>query len=83
MSTAHAGVSPKAVNAGPVAGGGVFALFRVAGCALMASLELLVLWQERASQRRHLSRFDGHGLRDVGLSRAALAPEIRKPFWRA
>jgi uncharacterized protein YjiS (DUF1127 family) len=83
MSTAHAGVSPKAVNAGPVAGGGVLALFRSAWRALMASLELLVLWQERASQRRHLSMIDGPGLRDVGLSRADFAPEIRKPFWRA
>jgi uncharacterized protein YjiS (DUF1127 family) len=83
MNTAHAGVSPKAVIAEPVAENGVFALFHFAGCALMASLQLLILWQERASQRQHLSMIDGRGLRDVGLRRADLAPEIRKPFWRA
>jgi uncharacterized protein YjiS (DUF1127 family) len=83
MNTAQAGVPPKAVNAEPVVAGGGFALFRFAGCGLMASLELLILWQARASQRRHLSMMDHHGLRDVGLRRADLVPELRKPFWRA
>jgi uncharacterized protein YjiS (DUF1127 family) len=87
MNIAHAGASaaiaPKRLKAGPIVAGGVFALLRFAGCALTASLKPLVRWQDRASQRRHLSMIDGHGLRDVGLSRADLAPEIRKPFWRA
>ena len=52
------------------------------GRALSAGLERLLLWQERASQRHHLSMIDDDALRDVGLRRVDLASEIRKPFWR-
>ena len=87
MSTVHAAVpraiAPKPLEAGPVMAGGVLAHCRLAGRALIAVLELLMAWQERASQRHHLSMIDAHGLRDVGLTRADLAPEIRKPFWRS
>jgi uncharacterized protein YjiS (DUF1127 family) len=74
--------APKPVAAGPVMPRRVLALCRVAGRALLAILGLLVLWQDRASQRQRLSMIDDHGLRDVGLKRADLEPEIRKPFWR-
>ena len=62
--------------------GGVLALCRLARRALISVLERLLLWQERASQRHQLGMIEAHGLRDVGLTRADLAPEIRKPFWR-
>jgi uncharacterized protein YjiS (DUF1127 family) len=76
-------IAPKPVAAGPVMAGGVLVLRRFAGRALLAILDQLLLWQERASQRQHLSMIDGHGLRDVGLTRADLEPEIRKPLWRS
>ena len=57
--------------------------FRLARGAMAATLQQLLLWQERASQRHRLSMIDGQALRDVGLTRADLAPEIRKPFWRS
>jgi len=80
---APSAITPKPFATGPVTAGGVGALCRFAGRALVAVLELLLTWQERASQRHHLGMIDAHGLRDVGLTRADLAPEIRKPFWRA
>jgi uncharacterized protein YjiS (DUF1127 family) len=87
MNRIHIGVppasGPQPVAAGAVVAGGIPALIRFARRASMASLELLILWQDRASQRQHLSMIDGDVLRDVGLRRADLAPEIRKPFWRA
>ena len=53
------------------------------GRALSAGSARLLLWQERATQRHRLSMIDGDVLRDVGLWRADLAPEICKPFWRS
>lgn len=75
-------ITPKPVATGPVMAGGVLALCRLARRALISVLERLLLWQERASQRHHLGMIEAHGLRDVGLTRADLAPEIRKLFWR-
>ena len=43
----------------------------------------LLVWQERARQRRHLARLDDRLLRDVGLGRAEAEAEYSKPFWRA
>ena len=43
----------------------------------------LVLWQDRARQRAHLASLDHRMLRDIGLSRADVAGEASKPFWRA
>jgi uncharacterized protein YjiS (DUF1127 family) len=43
----------------------------------------LLLWRERARQRRALHRLDGHLLRDIGRSREAALREAGKPFWRA
>ncbi|MCH2395366.1 DUF1127 domain-containing protein [Oceanibaculum sp.] len=50
---------------------------------LVGIVDLLVAWQERATQRHHLAGLDERGLKDVALSRADIAPEIAKPFWRA
>jgi uncharacterized protein YjiS (DUF1127 family) len=41
----------------------------------------LVIWQERARERRRLASLDDHLLRDIGLSRGAIDREVRKPFW--
>ncbi|HEX2115744.1 MAG TPA: DUF1127 domain-containing protein [Alphaproteobacteria bacterium] len=41
----------------------------------------LVIWQERARERRRLASLDDYLLRDIGLSRSAIEREIRKPFW--
>lgn len=44
---------------------------------------LLVVWQRRYQERQALASFDDRRLDDVGLTRADLAGEIAKPFWRA
>jgi uncharacterized protein YjiS (DUF1127 family) len=80
---AQPAIIPKPVATGPVMAGGALARRRFAGRAPLAVLGLLLTWQERASQRHHLGMIDAHGLRDVGLTRADLAPELRKPFWRS
>ena len=36
----------------------------------------------RARQRRDLAALSEHSLRDIGLSRADVDFEVRKPFWR-
>ncbi|MGH6896953.1 MAG: DUF1127 domain-containing protein [Geminicoccaceae bacterium] len=41
----------------------------------------LLLWHERARQRRHLQYLSDHMLRDIGLSRADVLAEADKPFW--
>lgn len=41
-------------------------------------VEILLLWQRRASQRAAIS-----AVSDVGLSRFEVVWESRKPFWRA
>ena len=55
---------------------------RFARRVLSATVQQLLVWQERASERHHLMTIDDHGLSDAGLTRAALAREIGKPFWR-
>lgn len=40
-------------------------------------------WRARAVQRRHLREIDDHLLVDMGLSRADVERESRKPFWQA
>lgn len=36
----------------------------------------------RARERRDLAALSDHSLRDIGLSRADVELEIRKPLWR-
>jgi len=51
---------------------------------LLARLQALVaLWRERARQRDEFARMDERDLRDIGVSRADLAYQLSKPFWRA
>ena len=46
-------------------------------------IQLLLNWQERASQRRHLGSLGDRALKDIGLSRADAAGESARPFWRS
>ena len=50
--------------------------------AAAAFADLLYGWQERARQRHTLAGLDDRLLRDMGLSRADIAQESAKPFWR-
>lgn len=45
--------------------------------------ETLTVYQQRASERAALRSVDDHGLWDLGLTRADVWQECRKPFWRA
>ena len=45
-------------------------------------IELFIGWCETARQRRDLARLDDRDLHDLGLSRADVAAETSKPFWR-
>ena len=44
--------------------------------------QILILWQDRESQRRALEALDDRLLADVGLGRDHAAREAAKPFWR-
>lgn len=49
--------------------------------ALEIAFDRLALWQQRAYERHQLRMLDDHMLHDVGLSRADVEGEARKPFW--
>ncbi len=60
------------------------ALDVVAGLARLplAILETLLVWQERAQQRRHRAALDDRLLSDMGVSRTEAEREAAIPFWR-
>ncbi len=41
----------------------------------------LLSWQDRADQRASLASLDDHMLEDIGLTRADVYREYRKPLW--
>lgn len=41
----------------------------------------LLCWQSRAAERAHLAAMEPHMRRDMGLTDAEVAREVRKPFW--
>ncbi len=51
--------------------------------AATRALRTLLTWQERDRQRHALAQLDARMLKDVGLSRAEVDLELRKPFWHA
>ncbi len=57
------------------------------GGQALAALEtvgaVVLQWQRRAGARRHLRSLEDYAVRDAGLSRAAVALEGAKPFWRS
>jgi len=50
--------------------------------SLGRGIDHVLLWAERARQRRQLAELDAYMLRDIGLTRADVASEIRKSFWQ-
>lgn len=46
-------------------------------------IEAPIVWMERWEHRQKLRQLDDRLLRDIGLSRADIYREARKPFWRA
>lgn len=49
---------------------------------LLKTLEILIIWQERADQRRALGELNAHMLKDIGISASDAYREARKPFWQ-
>ena len=87
MNTGHdadalPAIAPARVVPWPDTAGAMFLPFAIARRALLAGFERLLLWQDRANQRCQLSMAEDHMLEDIGLTRAEVALEIRKPFWR-
>lgn len=50
---------------------------------LSAAVETVLLWQQRLVERHQLRGMSEQMLSDIGLSRADIELEARKPFWRA
>ena len=44
-------------------------------------VDILLVWEERSRQRRSLYCLDDRMLMDMGLTRADVERETRKPFW--
>ena len=55
---------------------------RSAASGLDTCLNVLLAWQDRDRQRRHLAELDDRLLKDIGLTSGDVARETRKPFWR-
>jgi uncharacterized protein YjiS (DUF1127 family) len=49
---------------------------------LRRAVDVLLIWRERARQRRQLRTLSDRMLRDIGLTRADVMAESSKPFWR-
>jgi uncharacterized protein YjiS (DUF1127 family) len=65
----------------PATTGAFFLPFAVARRALIAGFARLLLWQDRANQRHHLSMAEDRVFEGIGLTHAQVALEIKKPFW--
>lgn len=50
---------------------------------LARALDTVLLWHERARQRRQLLQLEDVMLRDIGVGRSDVMGEASKPFWRA
>lgn len=44
-------------------------------------VERLLTWQEAMAERQRLAELDDRQLRDIGLSRADIERELRRPLW--
>ena len=50
--------------------------------ALVSAWETLGTWHQRVQERAQLAAMDERSLLDMGISRADVWQECRKPFWR-
>jgi uncharacterized protein YjiS (DUF1127 family) len=50
--------------------------------SLDRAIRTIAICLQRSRTRRALAELSDHSLRDIGLSRADVLQEIRKPFWR-
>jgi uncharacterized protein YjiS (DUF1127 family) len=57
-------------------------LWARAGAAAGEAVTRLLVWHERARERRALLGLSDLQLRDIGISRADAGSEGDKPFWR-
>jgi uncharacterized protein YjiS (DUF1127 family) len=55
---------------------------RAGASGALGAVTLLLIWRERARQRRQLELLNDHMLRDIGLTRADVFAEASKPFWK-
>ncbi len=58
------------------------ALIRGLDRAFDRMAERLLTWQSRVAARRALESLDDRMLRDIGITRADVFIETKKPFWR-
>jgi len=54
-----------------------------AGGFVSRTIETILYWRELARGRRHLAALNDEMLRDIGLTRADVEREYRKPFWQS
>ncbi|MHA1600647.1 MAG: DUF1127 domain-containing protein [Alphaproteobacteria bacterium] len=52
------------------------------GSVVVRAAGVLLIWQERATQRHALAALEACMLCDIGLSRGEARREAAKPFWR-
>jgi uncharacterized protein YjiS (DUF1127 family) len=60
---------------------GVLRAARLADKAVASVVAGVLTWQERARDRHRMASLSDAMLRDIGISRADLERECRKPFW--
>jgi uncharacterized protein YjiS (DUF1127 family) len=66
-----------------VARAGPDSVVRYARPVLDRARSIARVWQARYRYRQQLAKWSERELQDVGLSRAGIEYEVRKPFWRA
>lgn len=66
----------------PVLVGAVGLIVAPVDAAVTSFLDQVFTWHQRVRDRRALDQLDSHMLHDIGLSRADVEQEVRKPFWR-
>lgn len=48
---------------------------------LRAVMRQIARWHALYRQRQQLASLSDHALKDIGLSRADIEPEVNRPFW--
>lgn len=62
--------------------GSLTRLYRLAAEAVLCLAGQLVAFQQLARERAQLAEMDATALKDIGLTRADMLAELRKPVWR-